>query len=173
MDGGDGGGGTDCGKAATLHAETADGGLYCPFSEVDGGPTQYCSGATPFCCAPKCTTTPCTTAPSTCAANTVTGGATGSGCPVAMSYVYECEGPLDCASSAKGHVCCAAGTVALVAPTCSVGQSYVSGNAVGTTCETACASGESMICDQATGECPSGMTCTPTKLHGNQIGFCQ
>jgi hypothetical protein len=61
-----------------------------------------------------------------------------------------------------------------VGPSCTVGQSYVSGNSVGTICEAACAAGESQICDAVTGtgECPSGKTCTPTKLHGNQVGFC-
>jgi hypothetical protein len=72
-----------------------------------------------------------------------------------------------------GKVCCAAGTVVPVAPSCSVGQSYVSSNLVGTVCESACQAGESMICDTATGECPSPMTCVPTKLHGNQLGYCQ
>jgi hypothetical protein len=173
------GGGVDCGKAATLHTEKPEGGLYCPFSEVGDGGIVYCSGKTPYCCAPKCPATgPCSVPPSSCEPDTVTGGATGTGCPTAGSYVYECEGPLDCANNKNGKVCCAAGTVNLVAPSCSVGQSYVSSNEVGTTCETTCAAGESIVCDTNTptaGDpgCPSGMTCTPTKLHGSQIGMCQ
>jgi hypothetical protein len=58
------------------------------------------------------------------------------------------------------------------APSCS-NYDYVSGaTGMGTVCSASCAAGETIICDNATGECPTGTTCTPTKYHGNQVGYC-
>jgi len=45
---------------------------------------------------------------------------------------------------------------------------------LGTVCAASCAAGQTQVCDNTSGpgECGSGKTCTPVKLHGNQVGYC-
>jgi hypothetical protein len=157
-------GAADCGSAATLFPETTA-GVYCPFSSVDGGPNVTCA-AGDFCCQPNAPDDAGVYLPSTCEAPS---GA----CPVRGSIVWECEGPKDCAvSGSAGPVCCGFGTPKKEAPSCS-NYNYVSGaSGKGTVCAASCGTGQTQICDKATGECPRGTTCTPVKYHGNDVGYC-
>ena len=146
--------GADCGKAASLHPNAGDGGIYCPFSAPAGGKNVYCAETQ------QCCENPAGGAVSTCVAK-------GAACPVAAATVWECEDPTDCA----GMKCCAhasdGGTVTLSTDTCGPYLSKFSG----TRCAAACAAGELQVCEKQ-GDCASG-TCTAVKPKGNDIGVCK
>lgn len=148
--------GSDCGTAASLHVPKADGGMFCPFSAPTGGKNIYCSTAQECCENPK------GGGVSTCETR-------GTACPVATATAWECESPVDCAA---GQVCCAhsgtAGTpVTIGTDVCGPYLSKFSG----TKCAATCATGELVVCEQAS-DCTSG-TCTAVKPKGNDIGVCQ
>ena len=146
--------GSDCGKAASLHPNKGDGGIYCPFSAPPGGKNVYCLETE------QCCENPAGAGVSTCVAK-------GTACPVANATVWECEDPLDCA----GKKCCAhsgdGGTVTIASDTCGPYLSKFSG----TRCETACGTGELTVCEKQA-ECTTG-TCTAVKPKGNDIGVCK
>ena len=142
----------DCGTPPALHPET-EAGVYCPFTPT--GPVHCAAGQ-------ECCETPSTVA------NGSSCQPAGEACAVAGSLSWACDGPLDCAGSDAGAVCCAAGTVALD-PTCD----YERGSTfTGSHCGTSCAAGEVPLCDSTLDPCPSGTTCTPFKVAGVVLGTC-
>jgi hypothetical protein len=147
--------GSDCGKAASLHPNAGDGGIYCPFSAPTGGKNVYCSETE------QCCENPSGSGVSTCVAK-------GTACPVAAATVWECEDPADCSGGKK---CCAhagdAGAVTVGSDTCGPYLSKFSG----TRCETTCAANELVVC-QKPADCATG-TCTAVKPKGNDIGVCK
>lgn len=161
--------GIDCGKQNKVYAEKPDGGMYCPFSGVDGGPTQYCKTPSQVCCVPPCPASgPCTPPPSVCET-------AGTACPVTGSVTYECEGPLDCMGNKAGGVCCASGVLETNGPECLIdaGYAYVGmASGLGTTCAKTCPAGQTVVCALPT-DCPTGKSCVPADLHGNHVGYCQ
>jgi len=144
--------GNTCGTAPALHPET-DAGVYCPFTPT--GSVKCTAGQ-------ECCETPSTTP------NGSTCQAIGTTCPVAGSISWGCNGPVDCAASSAGPVCCAAGTVALDS-TCGFDRGS---GFTGSHCATGCVSGEVSICAEVTDPCNSG-TCTPFKTAGIVLGTCQ
>jgi hypothetical protein len=141
-----------CGTTPALHPEV-EAGVYCPFTATGN---IHCTAGQ------ECCETPSTTA------NGSTCETVGTSCPVAGSIDWVCQGPLDCASSSNGPVCCGAGTVA-EDNTCGFdrGSGFVS-----THCSTLCQTGEVTVCSAATGDCASG-TCVPFKIAGIVLGACQ
>lgn len=151
--GGDAGGSADCGTAATLHPDT-DGGIYCPFSAVDGGKNIFCADTEQCCESAK------GGAASSCVAK-------GSACPSTNDTVWECESPANCPS---GQVCCAAGSTAAVTigdDTCGPYLSKFSK----THCAASCTATELTVCEKQS-ECTTG-TCTAVKPKANAIGVCR
>ncbi len=144
--------GDTCGTPPALHPETAP-GVYCPFTAAG---SVHCTAGQQCCEAPSTSTDG-----STCET-------LGTTCPITGSIQWDCDGPVDCASSSLGPVCCANGTVALDA-TCGFnrGSGFTASH-----CATSCGSGEISICSEATDPCSSG-TCTPFKVAGIVIGTCQ
>ena len=144
--------GPDCGTLPALHPET-EAGAYCPFTAA--GSIHCLVGQV-------CCETP----------STVVNGSTcvtaGTACPVAGSLAWECDGPMDCAGSAAGAVCCAAGTVPLD-PVCGFHRGT---GFTGTHCAATCAAGEVSICDSPTDVCAAGTQCTPFKVAGVVLGTC-
>jgi hypothetical protein len=148
--------GSDCGKAASLHPNSGDGGIYCPFSATGaGGKNIYCLETE------QCCENPSGSGASTCVAK-------GTACPVATATVWECEDPTDCQGGKK---CCAhsgdGGTVTIADDTCGPYLSKFSG----TRCETTCGTGELVVCEKQA-HCTTG-TCTAVKPKGNDIGVCR
>jgi len=142
-----------CGTTPVLHPETAA-GVYCPFSP--SGSAITCAAGQECCETPSSTT------------NGSTCQTTGTTCPIAGSIDWTCQGPLDCADSSEGPVCCGGGTVAEdTACGFERGSNFAS-----THCATFCQTGEVTICSAATGDCASG-TCTPFKVAGLILGACQ
>ncbi len=153
-DPGDAGAG-DCGKPPTLHPPKAGAeGVYCPFSATAGGKNVTCAPGQ------QCCESPTSGTPSTCVA-------AGSACPVPKSTIWQCGSAQDCGSGKK---CCAhaadGGAVTVQQDTCGPYLSHFGG----TSCETSCAAGELVVCEQQT-DCTSG-TCTAVKPKGNDIGVC-
>lgn len=146
--------GPDCGKAATLHPPTADGGMFCPFSAADGGKNIYCPVADQCCASAK------GGPPSTCVPK-------GSACPSPADTVWQCEDPSDCPSAQK---CCAHGGDAGVTAQVDTCGAYLSKFA-GTRCAASCAANELVVCE-AQSACATG-TCTAVKPKGNDIGVCK
>jgi hypothetical protein len=153
----------DCGTPSKLFKETKA-GVFCPYSEVgDAGDVTCAAGE--LCCQPDAPDDAGVYPPSKCEKKK---------CKAADDISWQCEGPLDCASSKEGPVCCGYGTPEKEAPQCS-DYAYVSGAfGLGTVCAASCAAGtQTVICDSKKGgECPSGTTCTPVRYHGNQVGYC-
>ncbi len=145
--------GDDCGTPPALHPET-EAGVYCPFTA---------SGAIHCAAGQECCETP----------STVVNGSTcqsaGAACPVTGSIAWGCDGPVDCAGSAAGSVCCAEGEVALDAV---CGFNRGSGF-TGSHCAQGCAAGEVAVCSETTDPCPVGTQCTPFKVAGVVLGTCQ
>ena len=141
-----------CGTPPVLHPEVQP-GVYCPFTAA---------GAIHCVAGQECCETP----------STVPLGSTcepaGAACPVTGSLAWGCDGPVDCAGSAAGAVCCAAGSVALD-PAC--GFHRGSGFA-GSHCATSCATGEVSICAATTDPCAAGTQCTAFKMAGVVLGTC-
>jgi hypothetical protein len=144
--------GPDCGTPPALHPE-ADAGVYCPFTPTG---SIHCAPGEECCEAPSTSVDQ-----SSCQAG-------GAACPITGSLTWACDGPLDCAGSSAGAVCCAAGTVAND-PVCSYdrGASFL-----GSHCAASCVAGEVSICDTTTDPCPTGTTCTPFKVAGVVLGTC-
>jgi hypothetical protein len=140
---------------STLHPGSTSNSLYCPFSAVgDGGSNDYCDPSVEHCCdfgSPGS---------SSCEA---TGTACGAG-----GVDWACADPAtDCPAS---HPVC-----------CAPGASIVLGS--GTACTNSASSMTSTACVVAggctgiqvctsTAECPAGMTCTPFRQAGNDVGGC-
>lgn len=147
--------GTDCATPPKLHPPKADGGIFCPYSGVDGGKNIYCA-ITDTCCE-----TPDKTTPSSCVSGKTTT------CPVAKSTPWQCEDPADCAG---GQKCCAyaqdGGAVTVKTDTCGPYLSHFAG----TRCADTCAAGELVVCEEQSA-CSNG-TCTAVKPKGNAIGVC-
>ncbi len=151
--------GSDCGKPASLHPNAGDGGIYCPFSAPAGGKNVYCKESEQCC-------------------ETAKGGpvsycvAKGTACNATADTAWECEDPVDCAGAA-GKVCCAhsgdGGTVT-VNTDMACGTQFLS-KFSGTSCKTACAAGELVVCEKQA-DCTTG-TCTAVKPKGNDIGVCK
>lgn len=145
--------GPDCGTPPALHPETQP-GVYCPFTAA--GPL-HCP-ATEQCCE----------APSDAGGSASTCEVLGATCPFAGSLTWECDGPVDCAGSAAGAVCCAGGSL-YTDPVCG----YERGTGFqGSHCATSCAAGELPLCAAATDPCAAGTTCTPFKVAGVVLGTC-
>lgn len=148
------GSGSGCFKPpVALHAEV-EAGVYCPFSwTTDGGKAKFCTGGQ-HCCEPASGT-------ATCA----------SSCPTADTD-WQCQGPLDCAGSSAGHVCCGTGTIKTQAA-CGAFPAfpYVS-LFKGTACATACASSY-VVCSRDS-ECPGGGagSCVAVEPKGGGMGYC-
>lgn len=152
------GGTGNCSAVSTLHPPKLDAGanIYCPFSGIDGGANQYCSGGTDHCCE----TAAGAGAPSSCEA-------LGTAC-LSGSTDWECQDPVaDCTDSSK-PVCCAPGaTIGLGNPGCG-NFAHTMHN---TTCVAAGACTGIIMCT-SDGECPSGQHCTPFAKAGAQVGGC-
>jgi hypothetical protein len=144
--------GNTCGTPPVLHPETAA-GVYCPFTAAG---SVHCTAGQECCEAPSTS------------ANGSTCEAAGTTCPITGSISWACDGPVDCAASAAGPVCCAAGTVSLDS-TCGFnrGSGFTSSH-----CASSCVGSEISICSEATDPCSSG-TCTAFKVAGIVIGTCQ
>jgi len=144
--------GPDCGTPPVLHPET-DAGVYCPFAAAG---SIHCNAGQECCEAPSAAS-----GESTCQA-------AGVACPITGSLAWQCDGPVDCAGSAAGPVCCAAGSVALD-PVCTYdrGSSFE-----GSHCAQSCVTGEVSLCTAATDPCPSSTTCTAFKVAGVVLGTC-
>jgi hypothetical protein len=145
--------GDDCGTAPALHPE-AEAGVYCPFTA---------SGSIHCAAGQECCETPSTVA------NGSTCQPTGAACPVTGSLAWGCDGPVDCAGSSAGSVCCAEGDVSLDAV---CGFDRGSGF-TGSHCAQGCAAGEVAICSETTDPCAQGTQCTPFKVAGVVLGTCQ
>jgi hypothetical protein len=142
----------DCGTVPALHTET-EAGVYCPFTAAG---SVHCAASQECCETPSIVTNG-----STCLT-------TGTACPITGSLSWECNGPLDCAGSGAGAVCCAGGTVS-VDTTCDFdrGSSFT-----GSHCATSCATAEVTICSALTDPCAAGTECTPFKVAGVVLGAC-
>ena len=145
--------GPDCGRPATLHPPTPDGGIFCPFSATDGGKNIYCPTADQCCASAK------GGPPSTCVLK-------GSACPNPNDTVWQCEDPSDC----PGQKCCAHGGDAGVTVKVDTCGSYLSKFA-GTRCAASCGADELVVCE-AQSACSTG-TCTAVNPKGNDIGVCK
>lgn len=141
----------DCGLTPTLHENKP---LRCPNA---GASSTNCPAAQ-RCCQPPVDAG----GPSTCTAN----------CPPApdggpfAGVIWECQDPAHCAALGGG-VCCGVGTTELDG-VCGYMRSRTFR---GTTCKAACATNEFIVCEDA-GHCPNGLTCTPIKARGAQLGAC-
>ncbi len=140
-----------CGTPPTLHPEL-DAGVYCPFAAAGA---IHCNAGQECCEAPSTST-----GQSTCQA-------IGAACPITGSLDWQCDGPVDCAGSAAGPVCCGAGTVAND-PSCNFqrGSGFQ-----GSHCAQSCVAGEVSLCSAATDPCASGV-CTAFKVAGVVLGTC-
>jgi len=178
-DGGDAG----CDKKPSLHAAGSS-GPYCPF--IDGGNEGANCAASQLCCLDQ-------------TSSLLNGSCqTASSCPAPTAFYFQCSGPSNCntgsgATTDAGDdggdggdasvpdagpsmVCCGIGP----APSSTSGcPSYdLESDLSSTVCATSCAglgdggAAALIICDTATGECPAGMTCTPFRTHGADLGFC-
>lgn len=132
-----------------------DGGLFCPFSGVDGGPNKFCKSLTEQCCE-----TPSTSqVDSTCEPR-------GTVCPVANSTPWECAHVQDCAGAQQ---CCAyGGPVSFNEGACDPFLSKFNG----TRCEAKCAAGELVVC-AVDSDCPDGQKCRAVRPKGGTIGVCR
>ena len=182
--GADAGADGSCDKQPTLHA-AGSGGPYCPF--IDGGEGENCA-ANQLCCLND--------------TNDLLNGScqTTTACPSATSFVFQCSGPSNCNTAGAGTadggddagedggdastdsgaptsmVCCGLGPVPTVEGAC---PSYdLESDLSATVCATTCTglgdggAAALIICDTATGECPSGTTCVPFRVHGAELGYC-
>jgi hypothetical protein len=144
--------GPDCGTPPALHPET-DAGVYCPFAAAGA---IHCNAGQECCEAP------------TAASGDSTCQAAGAACPITGSLAWQCDGPVDCAGSADGPICCAAGTVANDA-VCG----YERGSAFpGSHCAQSCVTGEVSLCTTTSDPCTAGGVCTPFKVAGVVLGTC-
>jgi hypothetical protein len=144
-----------CGTSPALHPEL-EAGVYCAFTA--GTPSNiHCSSGQQCCEAPS--TSPSS---STCQLPGT--------CPIVGSIAWQCDGPVDCAGSPAGPVCCGVGGTVALDSTCGFnrGSSFTA-----THCGTSCSSNEVSICTEATDPCPTGETCTPFKVAGIVLGTCQ
>jgi len=145
--------GPDCGSPPLLHPEALP-GVYCPFTAAGA---IHCAASQQCCEAPE----DAGGAASTCQA-------LGPTCPIAGSLAWACNGPLDCASSDAGSVCCGQGAVFL-----DNACGFHRGSAFqGSYCANTCGAGEIAICDNTTDPCAPGTTCTPFKVEGLVLGTC-
>ncbi len=169
---GDGGGSKDaaseCGKPPTLHP-SPDAGVYCPFQDAGAGADANANFAP---CAPS---QDCCMYPQKLnMASVCINGAGGdpSACPgyVADAGVanFECDEPSDCPGS--GKICCLKGTPTKDA----VCGTYFGSRVLGSHCTAAaaCPAGEFQLCSAASGECPSGQTCTAFSTKSKNLGAC-
>lgn len=147
-DGGDGG--VDCGTTATLHP--SDGGLYCPFSAVDGGANAYCIPNVQHCCEPAMGTSTCKPIASACAMTDTD---------------WQCEDKTDCPNNMQ---CCGIGKPGGPDPGC---VNLFATGFKGSHCAASCMQGSEFIICESSSECPNNQTCKPAKLKGNQVGICQ
>jgi hypothetical protein len=137
-----------------LHPEVQP-GVYCPFTAAGG---IHCP-ASETCCE----------APSDAGGAASTCELPGATCPFAGSLVWECDGPVDCAASDAGPVCCSTGGSVHTDLVCG----YDRGSGLsGSHCAASCGTGEVGICAAATDPCPSGTACTPFKVAGVVLGTC-
>lgn len=174
---------SSCDKQPSLHP-AGSGGPYCPF--IDGGGEGANCAAGQLCCIDE--------------ASGLENGScqTVSACPAQTAFFFQCSGPSNCnlASGATGDggadggdagdasvedagapmVCCGFGPTPTVTPSCPAYD--LESDLSATACATACSgigdggSNALIICDTATGECPGGMTCTPFRARGSDLGFC-
>lgn len=128
-----------------------DGGVYCPFSALDGGKNVFCSSGTQQCCV----TPESAGSPATCQDRDTE-------CPVANSTLLECQHPEDCDQG----TCCAGAQVGT-----DVCNLYLK-KFTGTKCRDACQAGELAVCGQ-TDDCSDGQTCEGVKAKGSTLGVCQ
>ena len=144
--------GPSCGSPPLLHPQ-AEAGVYCPFTAT--GAVRSCRRRSQACCEGA--------------------GRRGDDLDVRsddrrvpgprLRFDWKCNGPLDCAGSESGAVCCGAGAVQFDG-TCGF---YRATNVTGTHCANACLPGEIAVCG-AQADCTSG-TCTPFKVAGVVLGF--
>ena len=147
-----------------VYAETVA-GVYCPFSAPPGGKNVACQSGQQCCETPAAANVP-----STCVVD-------GTVCPIAGSTAWQCDGPLDCASSSSGSVCCGIGSIETAAACGMVPPfPYVSG-ANGSVCQAQCATQASgqeefQVCSQDS-DCPaSASNCVAIAPKGVVIGYC-
>ena len=146
--------GPDCGSPPTLDTEL-DAGVYCPFTAAGA---VHC-GAGQECCE----------APADAGGTQSTCEAKGATCSITGAIAWQCDGPLDCAGSAAGAVCCGHGAVN-EDTTCGF---HRGAGFTDTHCAASCLPGEVTICDSTSGnECPVGTTCTAFKMAGVVLGTC-
>ena len=174
-----------CDKMPTLHA-AGSAGPYCPF--IDGGEGSNCA-ADQLCCLDETN-------------DLLNGSCqTTTACPTPTAFFFQCSGPSNCNipsatvdggadggdagnggdvaaddASAPQMVCCGFGPAPTVEGAC---PSYdLESDLSATVCASTCTglgdggSNALIICDTATGECPAGLTCTPFRTHGAELGFC-
>lgn len=147
-------GDVDCGLVPKIDGSAS---LRCP--DLDGGATGNCASGL-RCCQPPLDASE----GSTCADSCPTGP---DGGPY-PGVVWECQGPAHCAAlDAGGDICCGVGGVELD-EACGFLRSRVFR---GTTCKTACASNEFVVCREGT-PCPTNLVCKPLKARGIPLGAC-
>jgi hypothetical protein len=143
-------------RTARLYPTTADKGVFCPYSGVDGGKDINCPKSTACCQTQKASDgdSKCQPLGSACPA-------TDSGVP---AWNWECEDSVNCGT---GKVCCGAVTLE-PNPDCpySFGKDLTK-----TACKTTCAADEKVIC-QAQSSCTTG-TCTPFRISETWMGTCK
>jgi hypothetical protein len=159
---GDDGGGDSgtCEKPPSLFMESTP-GVYCPFSDADGGGNITCQPGEHCCETPASAGTPSTCLPA------------GTACPVANSVDWECEEAIDCtAFEGGGPVCCGTGSPT-TATHCGVTWPEWTGF-TGTKCMASCPAPGITVCEQQS-DCAgddAGTTCKASKANGNDFGFC-
>jgi hypothetical protein len=129
-------------------------GVYCPFSAPDGGHNEVCRPGQ-HCCEPSTGTSTCVAAATACGANDTN---------------WECEGPLDCANSNAGHLCCGTGEIETQAPCGSYPAFPYVKTFTGSSCAAACTA--FVICSQTSDCKTAGETCVAIRPKGNDIGYC-
>ena len=120
-----------------LYKETVA-GVYCPFSSGGAAHNLTCTSGQ-HCCEPSSGTATCSE---------------WSSARADRRHRLKCDGPVDCAGSSSGHVCCGTGTIE-TQPICGTypAYPYVS-HFKGTSCQSSCGS-TFTVCSQDS-DCPSG-----------------
>jgi hypothetical protein len=163
-----GGAGAEDGSCKPLKLRAPpDAGIPCPRSKDDGGTELHCARGSEVCCVVRAADA----GRSTCDP--------GPACP-AEDTLWACASPEDCASSAAGKTCCLA--VSGIGPdkVCPAYRATTGRPATRCVEATACTGTVDaaklpdtlyVVC-ATQADCPAGMTCTPIRALGIDMGLC-
>jgi hypothetical protein len=144
-----------------------DAGIPCPRSKVDGGTLLHCARGSEVCCVVRGEDG----GPSTCDP--------GLTCP-AQDTLWACASPEDCASSAAGPTCCLAAGALGPDRVCPIYRTTLGRPRTSCVGATACTGTVDaakvpetlyVVCS-VQADCPAGMTCTPIRALGIDLGLC-